>query len=137
MSTRIWLDLDDYGMGHAEFVDWVRGGLGGEFVKVADDIEKQLPKPLPSEPTGDVLVRDGLGVIWWRLVEWGWGCYGSPRQYRWAEVVKQQPVTVYRPEPSPERIEELIRKHLNRWCDDGDVVQATLRGFVADLLGGA
>lgn len=47
--VNVTLDIASYGMPVPEFIDWIRGGLGGEFEKVADDIEGQL-EPSVDEP---------------------------------------------------------------------------------------
>jgi hypothetical protein len=135
------------GSAYEDASGWLR--MAGYFFKTRDGeptrwlvaIEAHEPAqpPVPPEPTGDYLLREPSGQV---SVPVGGGVLNrqddAARLY-WDTLWHYHgaDLKVYRPEPSPERIEELIRKHLNRWCDDGDVVQATLRGFVADLLGGA
>jgi hypothetical protein len=48
--VNVTIDIASYGMPAREFIQWLRGGLGGEFAKVADDIEQQV-KPAIDEPT--------------------------------------------------------------------------------------
>jgi len=66
---------------------------------VADQIEAQLPKPLPPEPTGDVLLVDGEGWIWFRDGD-EWGTNDDPCQDRlpWRELHKWGVEKVYRRE---------------------------------------
>jgi len=49
--VNVTIDIASYGMPAREFIQWLRGGLGGEFEKVADDIEEQV-KPAIDEPPG-------------------------------------------------------------------------------------
>jgi hypothetical protein len=129
-------------IGHDYLV--ARDGSPWESLVAIESHEPAKP-PAPREPDGDVAVLDDDGRHWWQKINPDGIHYWTnndihPGGYVWEDLELHDvygPFKVYRPEPSPERIEELIRKHLNRWCDDGDVVQATLRGFVADLLGGA
>lgn len=47
--VNVTLDVASYNMPVSKFLDWLRDGLGGEFEKVADDIEAQV-NPAVEEP---------------------------------------------------------------------------------------
>jgi hypothetical protein len=76
--VKVTLDISQYGMTPDKFLGWLRDGLGGEFRRVADDIEAQLPKPRPGEPRefGSV-VRASAGsgsnrILWIRTSNGAW-----------------------------------------------------------------
>lgn len=58
--VNVTLDIASYGMPVPEFIDWIRGGLGGEFTKVADDIEAQVE---PTDPV-EALVQEYARRDW-------------------------------------------------------------------------
>ena len=75
--VNVTIDVASYGMPVPKFLDWLRDGLGGEFTKVADDIEAQL-KPADEEPKEfGSIVRAGVDglvdrVLWQRGPRGGW-----------------------------------------------------------------
>jgi hypothetical protein len=115
------------------------------FDSIAEQIEAQLPKPVPPEPTGDVVVRTPGGWFfvpmhgWWRRDDQPGGGWS------WADLTREhKEYQVYRPEPSPERVEELVatqaaRIHANALEYGWDLrdYEIVLGDFAAALLGGA
>jgi hypothetical protein len=91
---------------------------------------------VPPEPTGDVVVK-AWGQFWVRFADDRWLSLADKTEYTWREVVEAEQFTfgtlpqVYRPAPSPERIEELIHEYAST-----DKWQEVLVRFAADLLGG-
>lgn len=93
--VNVTLDIASYGMPVPEFIDWIRGGLGGEFAKVADDIEAQV-KPAVEEPTefGSMVkatctrpstTGTAAGLFWVKIRGfWMDDCAGISR--RWEEL---------------------------------------------------
>jgi hypothetical protein len=108
--------------------------LNGQAANNLLAIESHEPAkpPVPPEPTGDVIVRDCLTVLW----EQGqaantWESQGGTVR-SWDDLAgKRGGLKVYRPEPSPERIEELVQEF---WV--GLQPQINARNFVRRLLGG-
>lgn len=93
--VNVTIDVASYGMPVAKFLDWLRGGLGGAFCRVADDIEAQI-QPAVNEPHSfgavvEVINFDGRRSRWCRTysvtVDEPW-CTGN-HNGSWAEVVEQ------------------------------------------------
>lgn len=67
--VRVTLDLNAYGMTPETFLDWLRGGLGGEFVQVADDLEAQIGPPSKKQLRADhKQIRRSIRAAY----RWGW-----------------------------------------------------------------
>jgi hypothetical protein len=136
VPTKITLELPGALRQHAETA-WpaIVGVLEAEgYIWAVEQITAQLPKPLPPEPTGDALVlrhgevfgqeREGhwketrTGVV----VDWSWICW--------------EPFKVYRPEPSPEGVEALVRWLEGSWDEGREPIEDLAREFARRLLGG-
>jgi hypothetical protein len=103
-------------------------------------IESHEPaKPPVPEPQGDVLV-EADGHHWFPYTDDRWVAYNTS-PIDWAALVKRahqsaisNDMKVYRPEPSPDRVEELTFRF---WQAHSTPTLAELREFAASLRGGA
>jgi hypothetical protein len=117
--------------------------LSGDNLVAIESHEPAKPS-VPPEPKGDVLVVDtAFGRTWERgVIDNNWrpadgGILGDGED--WSSLFNAfGPLKAYRPEPSPERVEELVQQYEPRVSGFGITSAATkdaLREFARELSG--
>lgn len=138
--VNVTLDIASYGMEVPKFIAWIRDGLGGEFAKVADDIEAQV-KPAIEEPLAfasvvkvkseQLYVRTGaLPVHPWESGEDS--CSWSDLDV--VEVLRVGLGCEY--SPSLQQIRDLLLRSPSGYLTNGETLSAyrDLRKGLSDLL---
>jgi hypothetical protein len=109
------------------------------LIEAVENARPPMPlPPVPPEPRGDVLVSTGDEVFHAAHPLDQWVSLQTDLNVPWSWL-SQHEYKVYRPEPSPERIEELVRQYERRVHETGGVMRrvAVMRQFASDLLEGS